>query len=166
MKQCSKCHIEKEDSCFRQRKENRRNCTSVYLNNTCRECDAELARLYYSKVKNDDKFKVKNRGRANEYRQNNYERVAEKGRIRRMSEAYKKMRRDYEQQNKDRIHKKSVPVKKRFHEKHRDNLTDEYISNKLFGRIDREFINNFPEIIEAKRLQILIKRKTNNYVKN
>lgn len=190
MKVCSHCNIKKEDSCFRQRVDKRGKKPVVYLNNQCIECDRARAKIYYDKKKNDPAFKAKNIIRVRKYAESNVDKIkqrkkkpewlrkhadwnmnsykrmrdviAAKMRIKRKTEEYKKFMREYRERNKDKIKEQEVVTKRRYHEKHMINLTDEYISQRLFNKIDRGFIDKHPDLIKAKRLQILIKRKTLN----
>lgn len=194
MKVCSRCHIEKDDSDFRTRTDKRPGRECIYLNNECKQCDKERASIYYEKCKDDPAFKKKNCDRVNKYRETNHEKIkmrrstreyaekhakwnlgsyyrmkdiiAHRMKTKRQTPEYKQMMREYRERAKEAISKKSKITKRRWSQKHMENLTDEYISMKLFNCIDREFIRNHPELIEAKRLQILIKRKTKNYGKN
>lgn len=191
MKFCSRCKINKEDSEFRIRKEKRRGDFS-YLNNECKQCDKERAAIYYAKMKNDPDFKKKNRERARNYIVNNIEKirirkgtkdflakhakwnkdsynrmkdvVSAKMKVKRQTPEYKEMMRAYRARNKEKIFRQEVITKKRYHEKNRDGLTDQYIINQLNsqGIADKETLKNYPEIIEAKRVQLLIIRKTKN----
>jgi hypothetical protein len=72
--------------------------------------------------------------------------------------------RAYRKRNKDKIHNQEVVTKKRYHEKHRDNVTDEYVIRQLItqGVATRDSLRSHPELIEAKRIQILIKRQINS----
>lgn len=192
MKVCRNCLINKEDSEFRIRHDKRSGISR--LNNTCRFCDAEYSRMYYDKHKNDPAFKEKNVKRVRAYAHKNvdvikvrrqtkeylekhakwelnrYYRMKDvingKAKVKRQTPEYKAKMKAYREKNKEKIFKQEVVTKKRYHEKHRDNLTDKYIIRQLISQdvATREVLLAHPEIIEAKRLQLLIIR--NNKTKN
>lgn len=161
MKVCSRCQIEQDDPNFRKRKDKRDG--RVYLNNTCKKCDAELQRTYYNSVKENHDFKKKNRKRANDWRESLGDKYAEITKKRRQSKTYKKSMSNYRKKNKAKIYEQEKVTKNRYHAKHRDNVTDEYVSRQLINQdvATRESLKLHPELIEAKRIQILIKRKVN-----
>lgn len=161
MKVCSRCHIEKDNSDFRLRKDKRDD--RIYLNNTCKKCDAELQRIYYNSVKDNQDFKNKNRKRVKDWANSLGDQYTEKTKKRRQSEIYKKSMRQYRKKNKAKIYEQEKITKNRYHTKHRDNLTDEYVTRQLIsqGVATRESLKLHPEIIEAKRIQLKIKRITN-----
>jgi hypothetical protein len=189
MKACSRCKTDKEDAEFRIRKETRKG-GFTYLNNECKECDKERAAIYYAKMKNDPDFKKKNCERARSYTNRNIEKIKirkqtkeflakhnkwnkdsyhrmkdvinAKMKVKRQTSEYKEMMKNYRAKNKEKIHKQEVITKRRYHEKHRDGLTDEYVIRQLVTQeiADREILKIHPEIIEAKRVQLLIIRQT------
>lgn len=191
MKICGSCKVEKNDSEFRTRKDGRPGRECTYLNNYCIECDKIRARIYYAQKKDDPEFKEKNRIRARQYQHANPDKiksrkstqefkqkhaaqenaryykmkdiVSAKMKIKRQTPEYKEMMRAYRCKNKEKIAKQELITKRRYHEKHRDKLTDEYIIRQLIsqGVATRESLKIHPEIIEAKRIQLLIKRKVN-----
>lgn len=195
MKTCNRCHIKKDDSEFRTRREARKGNPFDYLNNECKQCDKERATIYYNKKKDDPAFKEKNRRRARNYTESNPDKVkmrrstkeyakkhaewalnryyrmkdivAAKMKLKRQTPEYKAKMKAYRQKRKEIIHSQEVVTKRRYHEKHRDSVTDEYIIRQLItqGLATREMLEQSEnyQIIEAKRLQILIKRKIKNH---
>lgn len=170
MKVCSRCKIEKEDDQFRWRYEKRGKGSRAlkYLNNTCRQCDSEIQNKNYFKNKDNPDFRKKWVEKSNEYYHAHKEQIKVKMMAKRQTPEYKKMMRDYRKRRKGIIHSQEVVTKRRYHEKHRDNVTDEYIIRQLItqGLATRESLKGHPEIIEAKRLQILIKRKIKQHGSN
>lgn len=165
-KVCSKCNEKKNKNDFRVRADKRSDPPFIYLNNTCKKCDAELHLERFRKERNTPEGKARHNRWAREFHHRHREKCLAAAKERRNRPGYKEMISEYRNRNRDKLNKKSVITKRRWSQKHMENLTDEYISMKLFNCIDREFIKNHPELIEAKRLQILIKRKMQNNVKN
>lgn len=165
MKVCSRCKKRKRDNQFRFRydKRGRGSKALVYLNNTCRKCDSEIQNKNYFKNKDNPEFRKKWVDKSREYYYAHKEEIKEKMRLKRQTPEYKAMMKAYRQKRKDIIREQEIITKKRYHEKHRDNLTDTYIIRQLANQkiADKHDLVNHPEIIEAKRLQILIKRKIN-----
>lgn len=185
-KQCNKCKAIKDASRFRVRLNKNK---YLMLNSICMECELINAKEYYERNKSDEEFKRKNRERAKAYKDKNCdevrarrqkpeylkkhsswekkrygkkrEEIAAKMKIKRQTPDYKNKMRAYREKNKDKIYSQEVVTKKRYAEKHRDNVTDEYVIRQLVGQgyATRESLQSYPEIIEAKRLQILIKRQ-------
>lgn len=190
-KVCNRCHVEKHQNEFRIRQDKRDGFS--YLNNECRECDKERAAVYYAKRKDDPNFKRKNAERSRQYIKSNSDqirqrrtteqykkkhavgnmnsyyrvkdRVAARMRVKRQTPEYKSMMKSYREKNKSKIHEQEKITKRRYHEKHRDALTDEYIINQLKsqGVADENILEKCPQLIEAKRIQILIKREIKNH---
>lgn len=186
MKVCNRCHIDKDDSEFRTRKEKHKNSVYQLLNSTCKKCDAELSREYYNRIKDNPDFIEKNRKRGLEYRNKNYDEIAkrrktaeylikhnswekkryekysdfinERSRLRRKTKEYKKSMKEYRKKNKDKIYIQEVVTKKRYHEKNRDLITDKYCLNLI--RSNEGFTKGeiTKEMIEVKRNQILLWR--------
>lgn len=185
-KACTRCKEIKGKDCYRIRCGKR---GYIYFNPTCIGCDKDYSRENYQKRKNDPVFKEINRVRARKYLQKSADeikerrkkpeyikkhaswenkryhrikdKVAAKMKVKRQTPEYKEMMRSYREKNRSKIHKQEKVTKKRYSEKHRDGLTDDYIK--------RLFRNNglrepTPELIEAKRIQLLIIRKTQKNV--
>jgi hypothetical protein len=169
MKICSRCKHNLEDSAFRMRydKRGRGSKALSYLNNTCRKCDSEISNKQYFHKKDDPGFLENWRKKSREYSQKNKEIIKQKNKIKRQTPEYKKMVRDYRAKNKEKISKQEKITRERYARKNTDNLTDTYIIQKLIagdkGITTKEAAKIFPkELIEAKRLQILLKRKIKN----
>jgi len=114
MKTCSNCKDDKEYAEFRIRTERRRAGTYIYLNNTCRTCDAELAKKYYSKKRGDEKFKQNNRERVSKYRIDNYDAVYKREQERRKGNNYKVWLKQWRQKNKNKIREDNKKRNKKY----------------------------------------------------
>lgn len=183
MKVCRRCKIDKPDSEFRIRVEE--NCN--YLNATCINCDSLLAKQYYDKHKNDETFKQKNRDRAKAYCEKNIDKIKmrrasseylkkhaawnlqsyyrgrdlinARQKVKRETDKYKKYVKEYRQRNKEKIHQQEIICKRRYHEKHRDNITDRYAFNLLRTQKVVSKIESTPkELIEIKKTEVIISR--------
>lgn len=168
MKTCSRCKEGKQDDDFRWRLEKRssRGDNFRYLNNTCRLCDSEISRIYYLKNRSNPDFMSKQIERVRIYGIKNKEIIKVRQAKKRQSFRYKENRKKYINKNKERILSQEAICKERYYRKHSECLTDEYITQRLLqeGLLNREILKNHHEIIQAKKLQILIKRqlKTKN----
>lgn len=166
MKLCSRCNVSKEESEYRMRFEKRGRGSKKfsYINNTCRKCDSEISNKYYFAHKDNIEWKEKWRKKSREYYDKNREFIAEKMKIKRQTPEYKEMMRCYRQKNKIKIFNQEVITKKRYQEKHKNNLTDIYIIDKLNGNlgISKEELKQMPELIEAKRAQLKLLRSLQN----
>src|ERR1035437_8975402 len=186
MKICNRCKVPKEDDDFRVRISKDKKYS--FLNNTCKQCDNELAHIYYNKHKDEVAFKNKNSERVRRYAQSNVENIKlrhktseylkkhnqwakkwyykmkdvinAKAKTKRETPEYKAYVVAYRERRKDRIYKQEVVSKKRYHEKNRDAITDRYAINLLRtqGYGTVEEIENNPELIEIKRSEILLSR--------
>lgn len=178
MKACTRCHIEKEDSEFRKRTDKRDG--RVFLNSTCKKCDAALAKKYYDKKKNDPSFKERNILRVKRYTASNFDEikrrrklpeylkkhagwalkryykvkdfVAAKMKVKRQTPEYKAKMAEYRKKNKEKIYQQEVITKKRYHEKNKSLLTDKYIINLLKTQGATAIT---PDLIELKRVKVL-----------
>lgn len=163
MKICSRCKKEKKDDQFRWRYDKRGKGSKElkYLNNTCRKCDTEISNRHYYKNKEDKNFISNWTKKSIDYYAVHSDEVKAKMKLKRQTPEYKKMMRLYRERRKEIIYRQEVITKRRYHEKHRDNVTDEYVIRQLItqGVATREGLLSHPEIIQAKRIQILIKRK-------
>jgi len=191
-KKCTKCRKIKLKEEFGIKFKQYNDALYCSLNPSCNDCVAIDQRNRYNSKKNDADFKQKNSNRAKYYREVNIEKIklrrttpeflkkhnktehkryikyrdiiCAKNKIRRQTPEYKKMMLDYRNKNKEKIAAQEKVTKRRYHEKHRDNLTDTYIKNQLKSQriADDDTIKMYPQILEAKRLQLLIIRKTKN----
>lgn len=164
MKVCSRCKIEKDASEFRMRydKIGPGSKALTYLNNICKKCESEIQNKNYFAHKDNPEFKEKWLEKSREYYQKNKDLIKQKMKAKRQTPEYKEMMRNYRARNKEKIFRQEIVTKKRYQQKHRDGLTDEYVIRQLINQeiADRETLKAHPEIIEAKRLQLLIIRKT------
>lgn len=191
MKTCTRCKIEKEDSEFRIR--TNKDNDKTYLNPTCRKCDIDVARIYYNKHKDEPEFKRKNAERAKRYTESNADIVKQRRstaeylkkhaywesnryykmrdkinarqKIKRQTPEYKAYMKAYRAARKEKIYRQELITKKRYTDKNRDSVSDEYCIAKIKVQknINRDAIT--PEMIQIKRGQILIKRLKNKIAK-
>lgn len=85
-------------------------------------------------------------------------------REKRKTPEYKAKMKEYRENNKQKIYQQEVITKKRYHEKNRDAVTDEYVIGRLIQQgYKREECT--PELIELKRVKILKKRLKNKIAK-
>lgn len=163
-KKCSCCNNVIDIEMFRVRLDKRHGL--IYHNNTCKQCDAKKARIYYNENKNLNEFKEKAKNRSRKSYYKNRERNLVKQKEYRSKPKNKIARRDYVRQNSQKIKSQEIITKKRYHEKNRDGLTDTYVVKQLKQStgLPKEAILEYPQLIECKRLQLktirLIKQKT------
>lgn len=175
MKICSRCHIEKEDYEFRVREDKRYTPVLIYLNNTCKICDAELQRDRVRKQRSTPDGKKRHNKWAKEFHKRHREEILKKMCERRKTPEYKAYMKEYRKKRKDIIYEQEVITKKRYHEKNRDNLTDRYAINLLrtqgYGASeeiekDKEFIDLKKSQVLRKRIRLEILKKEKNGKKN
>ena len=164
LKTCSRCKAKKGKSDFRVRVDKRSSPHFAYLNSTCLKCDAEKTAERSRLQRSTPEGRAMHNKWANEFHKRHREKCIELMKSRRGSDEYKKMMKEYRLKNKDKIYQQEVITKRRYHEKNRDAVTDAYVINQLVnqGVADKDGILSCPGLIEAKRLQILIKRKIRN----
>lgn len=129
-----------------------------YLNNICKTCDNEISNKHYFKNKSNPDFHKKWLEKSQEYYHSHKEEIKAKMKLKRQTPEYKKMMREYRQRRKDIIHKQEAVTKKRYHEKHKNNITDRYCITKIkeqTGINDSEITS---EMIEVERVKILMSR--------
>lgn len=157
---CTRCDKEKEDSKFRIRTDKRRNPPLIYVNNVCKDCESEISK---ERVRNQRKTE-EGRKRHNKWAMASYQRNREKN-IHRMREArktpeYKAYMKEYRKRRKEIIQQQEQVTKRKYHEKHRDAVTDSYAIRLLvtqgFGTYEE--IEKQRELIDLKKVQILTKR--------
>lgn len=145
---------------YRVRIDNRDN--STYYSHKCKACERTEAKQRYEEKRLDPAFIVSNRERVNSYRKNNWQVVKEKMKSRRQSEEYKKYVKKYYRKNKNKIRNQHRQVCSNATEA----LTDWYVVGKINGKsgnLSVQFLKeNHPELIAAKRLQLLIHRNIKN----
>lgn len=167
-----------------------------FLKARCKKCEAEIAAKHREQIKDTPEYKERNRRNTQRYIESNLEEIHARRKlpnykakkriwelrryyrkkdeinarmkIKRQTPEYKAKMKAYRAKNKEKIYKQEVVTKKRYHEKHRDSVTDEYVIRQLVGQgvATREGLLENYALIEAKRLQILIKREINNHGKN
>lgn len=166
LKVCSNCKVEKSESDFRVRKDKRiKNPKKrIYLNNVCLTCEAIQQRERNKKQRLTKEGRERHNRWAREFHQRHREKCIAYLRDRRKAPEFKVYMKAYRERNKERIRQQEIITKQRYQEKNRDSLSDEYIIRLLIcqGIGDRGTLMKNYDVIEAKRLQLLIKRKINN----
>lgn len=163
MKICNRCHIEKEDSEFRVRTENRRGSKCRYLNNNCKNCDRELAAIYLNKIKDTYWFKEKNRANAKSYNLKNKDLIAQKRRIKRQTPEYKEYVKAYIQKNKNVILAGNRERNNRYVKKNVDEISDTYAKRTILAHTPNIKSADIPlSLIKAKQIILTIKREVKN----
>lgn len=129
MKVCSHCHLQKEDTEFRMRREFRRKGGGplLYLNNVCKSCDAVIANKYYSHHKDDPKFKDQWLKKSRDYYHLNKEKIKEKMKAKRQTPEYKAMMKAYREKNKEKIRTDSNRRNKKYLNKIKNDISDQYL---------------------------------------
>lgn len=128
------------------------------FNSVCKMCAAALRREYYKKIKHNEDFIIKNRDRVKRYRLENIDVVREKDQARRQTESAKENRKKYIERNRAKIQAQEKIVKRRYHEKNRDQLTDMYVVQKIIQKTTLSANEVPPALIKLKRLHIACKR--------
>lgn len=156
MKTCTKCNKVKNDSDFRVRKGKKKG-QSPYLNSSCRECDAKCAREYYQKVKDYPEFKKKNQSRVKEYnKKTGYSK--KRWQKNKSSELWLNRLRQWREDNKERVRALQSIRSKKWHINAMNNISDTYIISKIREQTGFSKEDITQEMIDIKRLQILIYR--------
>jgi hypothetical protein len=160
---CGRCKIDKPKSEYRIRVEKRDKKGMGgfrYLNNTCIQCDKEIAAENYVKQRQSPEFIKKHNQWAKQRYWRNRDKLVEKAKEYRDKPSAKENMKKYRQKNKDKIAEQERITKERYLRKNVDPITDKYVARLLVtqghGTFD-EIINN-KELIEIKRGQILLRR--------
>ena len=130
VKTCAKCGETKQAGQFRTRRA------------TCKPCQAEYDRQYYAE----------NRDKAREYRTENRDKIAERQRQYRAENLDKRaeLHRQYRAENRDKIAERK--------RQHRAALPDAYVAQEIKRGTALTRADIPPELLEAKRLQLKLKR--------
>ena len=140
-KKCSKCKEEKSLDCFDLSKNG-----GYGVQSYCKDCMRIFKKKYYSKNKekinkHSREYHLKNKEKINkydrEYYSKNKEKIAER-------------QREYKLKNREKVRKKSREQRKQ--------LADVYVANLITQRTDLTIADIPSDLIEAKRLEIKIKR--------
>lgn len=154
-KKCSRCQHIKSADCFRTRRDKRRGKECIYLNNTCKKCDCEITKERHQKLKDNPDYIELSRQRARQYHKVNADIIREKNQLKRQTKRYKENRKKYIQKNKEKISQQERITKRRYHEKNRDELTDEYVGAKIVNKTPLKRNEIPPAFIKIKRLEII-----------
>ena len=165
MKVCAHCQIEKDESFFGHKCDKRRNPPLHYLDNVCNECRAARQRERTRKERQTPEGRAKHNFWTNESHKRNREKNLAKMKERRATPEYKAYMKAYRERRKEIIYQQELITKRKYFDKNRDSVSDEYCIQKIKEqqKITRENIT--AEMIERKRIQILIKRLRNNIAK-
>ena len=145
VKTCAKCGETKQAGQFRTRRA------------TCKPCQAEYDRQYYAE----------NRDKAREYRTENRDKIAERQRQYRAENRDKiaERHRQYRAENRDKIaerqHQYRAENRDKIAEYHRQYsaaLTDALVASRITDGTNLTRADIPPELLEAKRLQLKLKR--------
>ena len=156
MKVCTKCNIEKEETCFR-RKKNKFCKNGFYFSGKCIVCENLINKEYRIKRSGDENFKQASRERTKKYQQTN------KGKLKkeeyRKSDKCKKKQHEWYIKTKD----KRLQYSKERVRKIAAQLSDEYIINLLTNKKQKvkllwSDVKNNKELIEITRVKLLTKR--------
>lgn len=163
---CSVCRKEKNEKDFGIHVDRRGPVHVKRIKRCCKKCECEKAKVLYRLKKDTEAFKEYNRKKAADYYATNYERCKNRNKKYGSSEYYKQKRRiKLREKSSDQNFKNHRNRKgKEYNKKNIDNLTDHYliVQLKKDGH-EREWIDSHPELIEAKRIILKIKRKIRNY---
>lgn len=184
-KVCTRCHVEKDCSQFGTTTSKYKESVYKRLKSHCKKCNAETQRISYSKMKDNPEFKEKNVRRAHEYSKKNYEEVKkrrktaeylkkhndwekkryekykdfinERQRIRRQTPEYKAYMKEYRKRRKNIIYEQEKITKRKYQDKHRDNVTREY----CFRLLKSQGIDVNEETLTEKQVRVIIDRIMN-----
>lgn len=156
-KKCARCLKIRVISNFRIRTDKRQQPPLTHINNKCKFCEAEEQRTRYKS--NPEKHLTKTK----EYRRLNKDKVNARRRVYRQenSERIHKNRRRYDKKNAVKIKQQQAIRGKRWAIYQKENLTDNYIIEKIKQRTDlsKQDILNNTELIMAWRTNLKLKRK-------
>lgn len=162
-KKCAKCEMDLPMGQFRIRFKTKSGKRYKYRNNACHSCELRYGKDRNQRLKDSPEWKAINASRAREYYHKNVEMCKAKAKVARNRPEAKARRREYTAENADKIRAQELVTKKRYQMKHQLALTDEYIIQKLCGVTSpelKETYKKYPDLIQAKRLQILLLRQT------
>lgn len=177
MKVCTHCKVNKSDSDFRKRREYRRRGGGplVYMNNTCRNCDSELANKYYFAHKDEPGFLDKWTKKSRDYYQKHRDEIKEKMKVKRQTPEYKAMMKAYREKHKEKISSDSRKRNRVYVKKNTDAISPIYVErlkrtekyqkdkavarggfrNSRYGNLPTEYIQTH---IAVHRLKKVIKK--------
>lgn len=147
---CSKCNIDK-------------NVDDYYKSNkwVCKSCLSAQRKDRYLAVRDTEEYKKKHAAQ----NLNHYHKCKDSHKARqkkyRESENGKEVRKSYIQKNKEKIYSQESVCKKKYHEKNRDSVTDQYAANLLRTQGVRNPSNEQIEIKKVKCLISRVKKKLN-----
>lgn len=164
-KLCTRCNKVLGVDKFGRNNDKRCGIIKVKISTYCLGCNNKRTKEAYKDKKNDSVFKEENRKRAKEYHYKHRDLCNEKNRNRGKTEIAKEKRRISWHKKKGIYKERNKKAYQRYYLKAINELTDHYIIVQLEKEgIDRELTKQHPELIEAKRLSLLIKRKIKNHV--
>jgi hypothetical protein len=163
IKFCGKCKTEKSVSEFGRYKRKLKDRIKICICTYCSQCHRDKANADYNKKKDLAEFKQLNRNRSLQNYHANKEGCRIKNKIYRETPQAKQKRKENWHKTKNIYKDRLQKSYKRYYQKSIDKLTDHYIIVQLEKEgVPRSLSKSNPELIEAKRLTLLIKRKIKN----
>lgn len=138
-KRCTKCKKNKLVKFFRTRTQKRKGVVYKYLNSSCRVCEANCAREYWDKRKDDPLFKKKNSQNAKRYTKVNQEKVKEQKKKYRERPGGKLHRKEYDKQHKKRIAMLNRLRNVKYVRKNIAAISDQYVLSQLRSEWFKKF---------------------------
>lgn len=130
-----------------------------YLNNVCKPCEAARQLVRYNKTKDDPKYKSKHAERARGFYHKHKDKIKVYTKQHRSRPKSRAIRKIYDRQHAARIKPMHSIVAKRWHEKHRDALSDVYCMGLIRVQTGLKRWQITTEMIEQKRISVKLKRK-------
>lgn len=182
MKVCKRCNTEKDDAEFGIATSRYKENVYKFLKSNCKQCERELRKIRYDNKKDVPEFKEKNRERAKQYRDKNFDAVSnrrktaeyllkhnawekkrynkykdfinERQRIKRQTPEYKAYVKAYRLRRKDIIFEQEKITKERYSAKHRDNVTEQY----CFRLLKTQGVEINDKTLTEKQIKVLMDR--------
>jgi hypothetical protein len=159
-KYCKYCESDKPIVRFRIRFDKRREPPLEYLNNKCKDCDAEYTRQRHYSLKDDPEYKKKNSKRSSEYAKRTGK---SKARWQKENDDPKRINalKEWRENNRWRVSELHKIAVGKYHTYNMSNMTDVYIARKIkdqFPWMERVDILRDKELMDLKRAEILIYR--------
>lgn len=148
MKICIKCNIPKSKEDFGSP-------------NICKKCISDRTKRYRKTPRGKDKHNKS----AKEFHKRNREKILLRWKNKRDTDVYKEYMKSYRGKRKNIIFAQEVVTKNRYLEKNKKIVSDEYCIAKLKEQLKIQRLDITSEMIEVKRVKILIKRLRNNIAK-
>ena len=155
---CKRCKVEKEktEKNFRIRKGKE---VTMYMRGICKDCEEKDNHIYRLNIADSVRESLKIT--AKKWRLSNREALNEYQKTKRNKPHFKEKRRAYIKKNKEKIHKQEKVTKRRYAEKHRDQITDQYCITRLIQKSDlsKADVQSRPDLIAFYRAKLLLERE-------